>query len=85
LDEIAEAVAQAIRERAKGRSHMQLAIELGIKRRTVCHIVRGERKIGGQTLLQIILADPPWLREVLAGIPTPLRGSNGKGPKGRPT
>jgi hypothetical protein len=83
LDDLLDAIAQAIREQvAGGRSQGQLALELGVQRRTIGHIVRGERRIGGKTLLLICLADPPWLQEVLAGVPAPLRGSNGRGVEG---
>jgi predicted transcriptional regulator len=83
LDALIDAIAAAIREQvAGGRSQGQLAVELGVPRRTIGHIVSGERRIGGKTLLLILRADPPWLHEVLAEIPAPLRGSNGRSAEG---
>jgi hypothetical protein len=80
LDDLIDGVARALRDQvAMGRSQGQLAIELGVPRRTIGFIVRGERRIGGKTLLQILMADPPWLHEFLAELPGVLRGSNGRG------
>jgi transcriptional regulator with XRE-family HTH domain len=79
LDDLIDAIAQAIRDQvAKGRSQGQLAVELGVARRMIGHIVSGERRIGGKTLLLILAADPPWLQSTLAEVPAPLRGSNGR-------
>jgi transcriptional regulator with XRE-family HTH domain len=83
LDALIDAIAAAIRGQvAGGRSQGQLAIELGVARRTIGHIVSGERRIGGKTLLLILQADPPWLQDVLADVPTLLRGSNGRNVEG---
>jgi transcriptional regulator with XRE-family HTH domain len=79
LDALIDAIAQAIRGRvAEGRSQGQVAIELGVPRRTIGHIVSGERRIGGKTLLLILQADPPWLQDVLSEVPALLRGGNGR-------
>jgi hypothetical protein len=79
LDALIDAIAAAIRGQvAGGRSQGQLAVELGVPRRTIGHIVSGERRIGGKTLLLILQADPPWLQDVLAEVPARLRGSNGR-------
>jgi hypothetical protein len=84
LEEIVEAVAQAVYERAEGgRSHTQLAIELGIEQWIAGYLIRGRDR--GQTLLMVILADPQWLRELLAGISVSFRGSQGRNGKGRPS
>lgn len=78
LDDLLDAIARAIRDQvAAGRSQGQLAVELGVQRRMIGHIVHGKRSIGGKTLLLIVLADPPWLREVLAKVPSLLRRRNG--------
>ena len=67
MGDVLDLVAGAIRkESERGRSHGQLAIELNMDRRVVCAIVRGERGIGASSLVSIMKADPPWLREVLA-------------------
>lgn len=84
MEEFLEAVAQAIRQQvAGGRSYGQLAVELGLARSTVHYIVRGERGIGARSLKAIMKADPPWLRDVLAGAPAWCRGRNGKGSEGQ--
>jgi hypothetical protein len=67
---------------AKGRTHGQLALELDVSRRMVSYIIRGERGIGGETMLAIQRMSPPWLREVLTGNAGPPRGGNGKGNRG---
>jgi hypothetical protein len=69
---------------AKGRTHGQLALELDVSRRMVSYIIRGERGIGGETMLAILRMRPPWLRDVLTGYVGPPRGGNGKGEKGLP-
>jgi hypothetical protein len=78
LDEFLDAIVQAIRKQVDGgRTHGQLAVELNLRRRTVSRIVRGERQIGLKTFLAIMEADPPWLREVLAGARASGGGRNG--------
>lgn len=85
MDEFLEAVASAIRRQsARGRTYGQLAVELKVSRRTVAHIVQGDRGIGVRTLGLIMKADPPWLREVLAGAPPWVRGQRGRRSAGRP-
>jgi hypothetical protein len=82
LEEFLAEIAQAIRSRVEGgRSHGEVAVELHLERSVVSRIVRGERRIGFKTFYTIVEADPPWLREVLAGNPALNRGSNGKGRK----
>lgn len=79
MDDLIDAIAQAIREQvARGRSQGQLAVELAVSRRMIGHIVSGQRRIGGKTLLLILAADPLWLQEVLSVLPKPLRRSNGR-------
>jgi hypothetical protein len=85
LDGFLDAIVGAMRQQvSRGRSHGQLAVELGLKRRTVSRIISGERGIGVDILLTIMGANPPWLREVLAGKAGPTWGGHGKGCKGRP-
>jgi hypothetical protein len=85
LEEFLDAVVRTIRQQAAGgRTYGQLAVDLNLARSTVWHIVRGERGIGVRSLRRIMKADPPWLREVLAGAPPSFTGRNGKGSKGRP-
>jgi hypothetical protein len=85
LDETRKAIVRAIRmQAAKGRTHGQLALELDVSRRTVSYIIRGERGIGGETLLAIQRMSPPWLRDILKGNSGSPRGGNGKGDKEDP-
>jgi hypothetical protein len=85
VDEFLEAIARAIRRQSEGgRSYGQLAAELNVNRRTIGFIVKGQRGIGLQTLLTIMEADPPWLREVLAGAPPWVGGRPGPLPPRRP-
>jgi hypothetical protein len=82
LDEILDAIVQAIRQRVDGgHTHGQVAVELRLCRRTVSRIVSGERQIGLSTLSAIMEADPPWLQEVLARARASRWGSNGMGRK----
>jgi transcriptional regulator with XRE-family HTH domain len=84
LEEVLVAIVDAIRERVKaGRTHGEVAMELGVERSMISRIIRGERGIGMRTFHSIRRADAPWLRSVLAGAPASMRGSNGKGPKGQ--
>ena len=86
MKEFLDEIVQAMRDRvAGGRSHGEVAVELHLERSVVSRIVRGERTIGLRSLDRIIEADPPWLREVLAGNPALKRGRNGKGRKGAKT
>jgi hypothetical protein len=67
-----------------GRTYGQLAVDLNLARGTICNIAHGKRGMGVRSLQTVVDANPPWLREVLAGAPAYLRGRNGKGSKGRP-
>ena len=83
MDQVRKETVRAIRQQAKkGKSHGQLAVELGLERRLVSRIVCGERGIGGNTFLPIMRANPPWLWDILSGITGQPRGGNGgkKGP-----
>jgi hypothetical protein len=85
LDGILEEIVRRMCQRVEGGStHGQVAVELNLRRRTVSRIVTGKRGIGLRTLFTIVEADPPWLREVLAGARAQRRGSNGKGLGKRP-
>jgi hypothetical protein len=85
LEEFVDAVVRAIRQQvAGGRTYGQLAVDLNLPRGTIWHIVNRNRGMRTTSLDKIMDAAPPWLHEVLAGAPACLRGSNGKGSKGRP-
>jgi hypothetical protein len=83
LDDIRRDIVRAIRQQVrKGKTHGQLAVELGLERRHVSRIVCGERGIGGGSFAAIMKAKPPWLWDILSGYTGRPRGGNGGGGQG---
>ena len=67
MSNVRQSIAEEIRRQfERGRSQAEIARELKVHRRTLCHIIWGERKIGFGTFCAIAEANPVWLRHIFA-------------------